>query len=80
MAGKMGVGTGETEQTILSRLDSDIQEQRVRVGYLSILLIFEIKKKEQISCVSVKYLKKIKPYELTPLLRFSINFSLKTTS
>ena len=35
MAGKMGVGTGETEQTILSRLDSDIQEQRVRVGYLS---------------------------------------------
>ena len=32
MAGKMGVGTGETEQTILSRLNSDIQEQRVRVG------------------------------------------------
>ena len=66
MAGKMGVGTGETEQTILSRLDSDIQEQRVRVGYLSILLIFEIKKKEQISCVSVKYLKKNKTLRAYP--------------
>ena len=49
MAGKMGVGTGETEQTILSRLDSDIQEQRVRVGYLS-TYIWDKKERTNILC------------------------------
>ena len=54
MAGKMGVGTGETEQTILSRLDSDIQEQRVRVGYLS-TYIWDKKEKTYILCQGQVY-------------------------